>query len=128
MRPGALKMAVRTRGRSAGSVIVGEVREPAAPSVSPSHLTKSQPAAGVAVTAGAVGALTSFVSETAASYLNACAGMFVEIMKGVSLLVASIPLSAARPADWSVPFCIAWYAALSACLALLRLTNRQVIR
>lgn len=86
------------------------------------------PAAGVAVTAGAVGALTSFVSETAASYLNACAGMFVEIMKGVSLLVASIPLSAARPADWSVPFCIAWYAALSACLALLRLTNRQVIR
>ena len=79
------------------------------------------PAAGVAVTAGALGVFASFLSETAASYLNGCAGMSVEVMQGVSVLVASVPLSAARPADWSIPFCAAWYVALAAGLALLRL-------
>ena len=79
------------------------------------------PAAGVAVTAGALGVFASFVSETAASYLNACAGMSIEVMQGVSALVASIPLSAARAAEWSIPFCVAWYVALAAGLALLHI-------
>lgn len=79
------------------------------------------PAAGVAVTAGALGVFASFMSETAASYLNGCAGMSIEVMQGLSVLVASIPLSAARPADWSIPFCATWYVALAAGLALLRL-------
>jgi len=75
------------------------------------------PAAAVSVTAGALGAAASYVSDTLATHLNGCAALATGFMSGISRLVASLPFADMKIASWSFFSCCAWYAALAVAFA-----------
>ena len=71
------------------------------------------PAAGVTVTAGIVGLLASFVSETLAAHLNALAALFTKAMVVVSEGVSRLPGSNFEIPQWPVALCAEWYLMLA---------------
>lgn len=72
------------------------------------------PAATCATICGAVGVLTSFISENLAAYPNACAGLIMRLMFAICALVAKLPCANIELAPWSIGECLAWYAAMIA--------------
>ena len=76
------------------------------------------PSAAVAVCAGALGLMASFVSETVAAHLNNLSALFAKAMVGVSAVVARLPGANVETGSWPTWVCLAWYAALVLLLAL----------
>lgn len=72
------------------------------------------PAAMCATICGAIGVLTSFISERLAAYPNACAGLIMRLMSAICSLIARIPNANIELAPWSIGECLAWYAAFAA--------------
>lgn len=79
------------------------------------------PVAAVEVAVGFLGLLASFVSTWLAALLNNLAGLLIELMRAVSGLAASIPGASLETPPWSLAAIFAWYAAIFAAFALLRL-------
>lgn len=67
------------------------------------------PAATASIVSGMLGILASFVSDTVAAHLNAFAAIAVEMVSGVSRVVAATPLAGGEIAPWPLPACMAWY-------------------
>jgi len=84
------------------------------------------PAAAVSVTAGALGAAASYVSDALATHLNGCAALATGVMAGVSRLVAALPFADVKIASWSFFSCCAWYAAMAVVFAAARRLRRPV--
>lgn len=78
------------------------------------------PAAGVSVGAGALGALTSYVSPAVAAHLNNAAALMTQAMVGLSWAVGRLPGANFRTEPWSAWGCAAWYATVVLSLWLLR--------
>ena len=83
------------------------------------------PAAAVAVSAGALGIAASFASNVLAAHLNACAALTLELMAGISRLVAALPFSDFAVDRWSFASCAAWYVALAAVWLAVRFAARR---
>ena len=83
------------------------------------------PAAAVAVSAGALGIAASFASNVLAAHLNACAALTLELMAGISRLVAALPFSDFAVERWSFASCAAWYVALAAVWLAVRFAARR---
>lgn len=83
------------------------------------------PAAGLTVYAGALGLLSSFVSESVAAHLNNLSALFTQAMVVLSEGVAGLPGANVEVPKWPIPTCAAWYAACALALFLLRRANRR---
>lgn len=83
------------------------------------------PTAMCATICGALGILTSFISERLAAYPNACAGLIMRLMFAVCSLISKIPYANIELAKWSIGECLAWYAALAAFLWLCLTINTR---
>ena len=71
------------------------------------------PAAGFAVHAGALGALSSCVSERLAAHFNNAAALVAGAMEGISRAVASLPGANFEVCAWTWAECAAYYAAIA---------------
>jgi len=78
------------------------------------------PAAAASVKASLLGLAASFVSDRLAAYANNAAALVTDAMSSLSRVVASLPGANVEVAPWSLPVCVAWYAALALLLWLLR--------
>lgn len=74
------------------------------------------PSAAVTVMAGALGVLTSFVSETIAAHLNNLSALFTHAMVGVSSVIARLPGANIETGSWPLWMCLSWYVVLLALL------------
>lgn len=84
------------------------------------------PAAEVTVSAGVVGTLASFVSETLAAHLNNLSALFTVLMVEISRATASLPGANIVVAPWSIGGCLAYYLALALAVWLyIRLRSRR---
>lgn len=79
------------------------------------------PVAVVAVFAGALGILASFLSDFAAVHFNNFAALATGFLADLSRLVASRSWSSRDVEPWSLGVCVAWYAAFAAALLTLRI-------
>ena len=79
------------------------------------------PVAVVAVFAGALGILVSFLSDFAAVHFNNFAALATGFLSDLSRLVASRSWSSRDVEPWSLGVCVAWYAAFAAALLTLRI-------
>ena len=71
------------------------------------------PAAGISVATGALGIITSFVSETLARHLNNASALFTDAMVLISQAVAATPGSNFTIRRWSILECAGWYLAMA---------------
>lgn len=84
------------------------------------------PAAMFTTICGALGIISSFVSERLAAYLNACAGLSIRLMSAICSLIAHLPGANIELLPWSLCECLAWYIALCAIFWLaLSVKNRR---
>jgi len=70
-------------------------------------------AASYSVSAGAVGAVASLVSERFAAHFNNLSALMTEAMVRISEIVARLPGANFEVARWDLSVCIGWYAALA---------------
>lgn len=73
----------------------------------------AMPLAGVSVTGGTLGAVTSCISERLAAHLNNLAALATGIMTTLTRAVAALPFSDIDVPKWTITQCALWYAALA---------------
>lgn len=83
------------------------------------------PAAGVSVSAGALGVMASCVSEKLGAHLNNLSALMTSAMAGISRAVASLPMASFETSPWHPAVCVAWYVSLFAGLVFLRRGSRS---
>lgn len=75
--------------------------------------------ARLTVLTGALGVLTSYVSETVAAHLNNLSALAVRAMVFVADAVARLPGANVETGRWLLPPCVIWYAAFAASVYVL---------
>ncbi len=70
------------------------------------------PIAGISVTGGALGIMSSYISKRLASHMNNLAALASEAMLEISRLTASLPFSCVEIPPWSIAECFLWYFAM----------------
>lgn len=104
---------------AAGVPIAAQVFGQVAPGAIAANLVL-MPAAAVSVAAGALGALSGYLSEWLAAHLNNAAALFTHAMVGVSWAVSRIPGANFKTDSWGFWGCAAWYAVVMLSLWLAR--------
>lgn len=77
------------------------------------------------VVSGALGVLTSYVSETLAAHVNNLSALGIKLMVMVAEGVSRLPGANFETGPWSLLTCIEWYAALALIGFLLRMISRR---
>jgi ComEC/Rec2-related protein len=72
----------------------------------------TMPLAGISITGGTLGALSSYVSKTIASHLNNLSALACENMTLISEAVSRLPFSDYEIPKWSFTECALWYSAM----------------
>lgn len=70
------------------------------------------PIAGISVTGGALGVMSSYISKDLAAHMNNLAALASEAMVDISRLTSSLPFSCIEIPPWSIVDCFLWYFAM----------------
>lgn len=77
------------------------------------------------VTAGVIGVLSSFVSETLAAHLNNFSALVTKAMVGVAAAVSKLPGTNLEVGQWSLLQCAGWYLLLGLAVLVIRLCRNR---